>query len=357
MTSRLASLRARIEEAGLTALLVATRENVLYLSGFSGSAGALIITPHEALLLTDFRYVLQVQTEAPAWTLVQVEATVIATVRETLLRLGFDHVGIDPQTMTLATYEQLTADVSYTTVPAAGLVEGLRLVKDPAELVATREAVRITDGAYSHLLTLARPGVTERDLALEAEWYMRRHGASAVAFDLIIAAGPHSALPHAQPGDRPLQPGDLVVVDMGARYAHYCSDMTRTFAVSEATPEAEVIYRICAEAQCAGVAGIHAGMTGREADAVVRQVIIDAGYGDYFGHGTGHGVGLEIHESPRLNTRAEEILPAGTLVTIEPGIYLPEIGGVRIEDLVLVTERGTDVLTGSVKPRTLPIVG
>lgn len=360
MPSRIERLRARLHEQGLAALLVTKREHIYYLAGFSGSFGALLVTGARQWLVSDSRYQLQAAEEAPDWQFIRCEGLLHETLRQLMREAGDSPIGIEADDMPVATYRLLCgepADTPFTLTPTTGVIEALRLVKEPEEIARIRAAVRITDDALAHLVTLVKPGVTEHELALEAEWFMRRHGAEAMAFDVIIAAGAHSALPHAQPGARPLQAGDLVVVDMGARYAHYCADMTRTFAVTTATPIAREIYRVCTEAQLAGIAGIRAGMTGKEADRVVRSVIEDAGYGDNFGHGTGHGVGLEIHEAPRISRLAEEMLPAGTTVTIEPGIYLPEVGGVRMEDLTLLTTCGVEPLTAAPKPSELPIYG
>jgi len=359
MPIRLELLREKMDALGLPALLVTRQEHLYYLAGFTGSTGVLVITADRQSFLTDFRYVLQAGQEAPDWELVKVEQTLHATVREVLSGLQASPVGFEPEHLTVAQFRQYGGDdpsVPYVLTPAPNLIEGLRLVKDAGELAAIREATHITDAAYAHLLTHVAPGVTEYELALEAEGFMRRQGAE-TAFDIIVATGARGALPHAQPGPRPLEVGDLVVVDMGARYHQYCSDMTRTFAVRDAGPTAREMYRICLEAQLAGVHGIRAGQTGREADALVRDIIEREGYGEYFGHGTGHGVGLEVHEAPRLSRTAEDTLPAGCVVTVEPGIYLPEVGGVRIEDLCLVTEAGLEMLTGTPKPPELPIIG
>lgn len=359
MMSRLTRIRAEMHARGLTALLVTTPANIRYLSGFTSADGALLITAEQEWLLTDFRYLLQAAQEAPAWSVARVEHALIATARRKLEELGQAHVGFEPDALTWTQYQQLgggDANVSYLLIPAVRLVEQLRLVKSVDEVAAIRQAVALTDAAYAHLLTLAQPGRTEQELALAAEWFMRMHGADGVAFEIIVAAGVHSALPHAVPSARPLARGDLVIVDMGARCAGYCADMTRTFAIGDASARQREIYQVCLRAQLAGEAGLHAGMSGHAADALVREVIVDAGFGEYFGHGTGHGVGLEIHESPRLNRVAEEILPAGAAVTVEPGIYLPEIGGVRIEDLVIVTETGITILTAAPKPDELPVL-
>lgn len=360
MASRLEKLRARLHDLAIPGLLVTAPENIYYLSGFSGSSGALVITSDQQVLISDFRYALQVAQESPDWTFVQAMDTLEKAIREQLLQTRLSSIGFEPADLTFDRYQRLggvdsTAD--YSLVPTPPLIEGLRVIKEPAELARIQHAVQITDDAYQHLTTMVKPGVTELELALEAEFYMRHHGADGLAFSIIIATGAHSALPHAQPGTRELQPGDLVVVDMGARYAHYCADMTRTFAVAHATETAQKIYSLCLSAQLSGIQQIHAGMTGQQADATVRAVIQEAGYGDCFGHGTGHGIGLAIHESPRLNTHSVAVLHTGSLVTIEPGIYLPDFGGVRIEDLVLITEHGITPLTRTPKPAELPVYG
>ncbi|MHB9026766.1 MAG: M24 family metallopeptidase [Armatimonadota bacterium] len=359
MTERIAQLRARMDAQGFPALLVTKRENVLYLSGFSGSSGLLIVTRDLQVLVSDFRYQLQAAREAPDWTFQLAERSLLVSVRRLLTELGEDRISIDPDDVTLSTFTKLGGDdpqAEYSLAPAPRIVEDLRLVKDPGELARIRAAVQLTDDAYAHVVSLVTPGITERELALEAECYIRRHGGAA-AFDFIVAAGENGALPHAQPGDRPLRKGDLVIIDMGAQVDRYCADMTRTFAVGSAPPVAREIYRLCAQAQQAGIDGIRAGMTGREADAVVRRVIAAGGYGEFFGHGTGHGVGLEVHELPWVNQEGEGLLPAGSVITIEPGIYLPDVGGVRIEDLAVVTETGVEVYTGAPKPAELPCYG
>lgn len=361
MASRLERVRAALAERHLMALLVSKAENILYLSGFSGGAdGMLLITPDSHYLISDFRYQLQAEREAAEWPFVRAEGSLLATVRGLLDGLGAPEIGIEADALTVTQYRALGGDApeaAYSLLPAGGIVETLRLVKDPTELAAIRKAAQLVDDAYLHLLAKVAVGVTERVLALEAEWYMRQHGAQGVSFDLIVAGGPNSALPHAQPTDRPLRAGDLVVCDMGARVGHYCSDMTRTFAVKKASATAREIYQVCLEAQLAGLRGLHGGMTGDAADSLVRDVIDVAGYGAQFGHGTGHGVGLAVHESPRLRPGAEEMLPVGAVVTVEPGIYLPKQGGVRIEDLVVLTATGVENYTTAPKPAELPIYG
>lgn len=360
MNNRLLKLRALMAERKLEAFLVTKAENIYYLSAFSGSSALLLITPNEEIIISDFRYRLQVAAEAPDWAYMEATSELISLAavelnNRSLRRIGFEAAELVFQEYALL-YQKISA-VRKEIYPCCDLVEQLRLVKETSEIAAIRRAVTITDDACAHAMSLARPGVSEKELALAAEWRMRELGAERVAFDIIVATGERGALPHAQPSDRKLAAGDLVVMDMGAMVNHYCADMTRTFAVAHADEKAREIYRICAAAQMAGVNGIHAGMAGSEADALVRKVIVDAGYADYFGHGTGHGVGLEIHESPRASASFSEIIPAGATLTIEPGIYLPGIGGVRIEDLVVVHEQGTEILTAAPKPQELPILG
>lgn len=360
MSTRVSRIRSRMRDQHLQALMITKPENIYYLSGFSGSSGALVITEDQQYLVSDFRYVSQAAAESPDWTFFLVRSSIVEAIRDLLCELGVRTVGFEPEHLTVALFHQLAnsdSPLPYQLLPTEQIVESLRMIKEPEEIERIREAVRITDDTLAHVQTIMTPGVTERELAMEAEWQMRQRGADGAAFSIIVASGAHSALPHAQPGERKLAPGDLVVIDMGARYQHYCADMTRTFAIGHASDTAREIYQVCLEAQLAGVADITAGMSGCEADRIVRDVIEAAGYGEYFGHGTGHGVGLEIHEAPRLSRIAEQPLPVGAAVTIEPGIYLPDIGGVRIEDLALVTDTGMHVLTGAPKPTALPIIG
>jgi Xaa-Pro aminopeptidase len=355
---RISALRASMDEQCLAALLVLGRDNIRYLSGFSAALGdaALLITADQQYLISDFRYREQAEQQSPAFRFELVTDKLMKTVGKLIERFGVSNIGFSPDEMTVAQYRLLQGEGSSPLQPAASIVEQLRMVKDPQELAAIREAARLTDAACAHVMSLAKAGATERDLAMEAEWYMRRQGADGVAFDIIVAAGAQSALPHAEPGERMLQPGDLLVVDMGARYQGYCADLTRTVAIEFASEQAQQIYAVCWAAQHAGLQQIHAGMSGRAADAVVRSVIEEAGFGEQFGHGTGHGVGLEVHEAPRLRRTSEELLPDGAVVTVEPGIYLAGCGGVRIEDLVVVREHGVEVISAAPKPAELPVI-
>lgn len=356
MKERLARLRVLMAERQVEALLVTAAANRRYLSGFTGSAGVLFITPDDALLLTDFRYVEQAADQAPHFRVVPVTHTTYGrTVAEEARKRGLKRIAFEPNHLTYAAYaayrDALPEGIEFVPIgtDGMGLVERLRMVKDEEELERIRRAAAIADAAFAHILTVLRPGLTEREVAWELEAFMRRQGAEGAAFPIIVASGPRSALPHGVASDRVIGKGELVTLDFGAVYQGYCSDLTRTVAVGESPEELKKIYDIVREAQERGVAHVKAGMTGKEADALCRDVIAAAGYGEQFGHSTGHGIGLEVHEAPSLSARHEEPLPAGAVVTVEPGIYLPGVGGVRIEDDVVLTDAGCECLTRAPK--------
>jgi len=346
---RLAKLRNKLQEKELDAVLVLGSANRRYLSGFTGSAGTLVISQDAAVLITDFRYTEQAAVQAPEFQVRQYE-DYLSTVKEVLEQHGCRRVGFESD---IVTYDQYTKwrekldEIEW--VPVPGLVEELRMIKSEEEIACIEQAAAIGDEAWAELLPRMRPGVTERELALELEFLLRRKGAEALAFDIILAGGPNGALPHAVPSHRPLQEGDLVVMDFGAKVNGYCSDMTRTVVIGKACQRTRTLYNIVLDAQLAAVAALKAGKTGKEVDAVARRIIADAGYGENFGHGLGHSVGLAIHEDPRLAPKGETVLQPGMVVTVEPGIYIPGFGGVRIEDLAVVTEDGCRILTRSTK--------
>ena len=354
---RLARLRTAIAERDLDGLVVSSPANILYLSGFRGSSGVLLVAADRLLLLSDFRYRIQAARQAAGWEFIEVPRRLFAKTGETAKETGLRRLGFDPSHLTCERREELAAGAGEVELaPAGRLVEELRMVKSPEEIAQIRAAAGLADRALAHIAGLLRPGVSEREVALEGEFLMRRDGAEAAAFDIIIASGPNSALPHAETSERELQPGDLVVVDIGARVGGYCSDMTRTYAVGEASERAQEVYRVVHRAQRQAVAAVRPGAVCRELDSLARSAIEAGGYGEYFGHGLGHGVGLEVHEAPRLGKEEEKQLVAGNTVTVEPGIYLPEMGGVRLEDLLAVTSDGAETLTESPMPAELPVV-
>jgi Xaa-Pro aminopeptidase len=347
---RLDRVREALSEQGVDALLVSQPENRRYLSGFTGSAGYLLVSPGAALLATDFRYYEQVGRQAPEFELARITDRFADLLPRLVHDLGIQRLGFEAEHVTvdeLRTLSGATEGVNW--VPLKQAVEKVRALKDEGEVEAIRRAVALTDEAFAHFLEVVEPGMTERQAAWEIEKYMREHGASKVAFDLIVAAGPNGALPHARPGDREIGEGEPVVVDIGALVDGYASDMTRTFCLGQPSAKYLEVWQIVLRAQEAAEEAIRAGMGGREADAIARDVIAGAGYGDYFGHGLGHGVGLAVHEAPRAGRLSDDVLQAGMTLTVEPGIYLPGEFGVRIEDLVVIRDDGVDVLTQTPK--------
>ena len=350
-TARLANLRAELVQRQLEGALVCKPENRVYLSGFTGSAGWLLVTPEKAYLVTDFRYVEQAAAQAPAFEVCKLATTQHPLIAELAGKLGLKQLAFEGDYLTVdehTTFARALEGVEL--VPVSGMVEALRMIKDEAEVALMQKAASITDEAWTYIQSFIRPGVAERDVALELEHKMKKLGAEGLAFDIIVASGVRSSLPHGRASEKLIETGDLVTVDFGAQYQGYCADMTRTVMVGEPSEQQRRLYAIVLEAQQRGVAACKPGMTGKELDEVCRGYIRENGYTEEFGHGTGHGVGLYIHENPRLNVRAEnDVLKPGMVVTIEPGVYLPGWGGVRIEDMVLVTDTGCRRLSQSAK--------
>jgi Xaa-Pro aminopeptidase len=354
---RLAGLLA---ERRLDALLVTDLVNVRWLTGFTGSSGLAVVGPgEERVFLTDFRYLTQSAEQLdPGWRR-EIAPELLPAVAEivfncphppappsspgTVLRLGFDDAS-----MSVKDHATLVGRLAegVELVAAGGAVEGLRAVKDAGELDKIRAAAKLADAALTEVLGRGLVGRTERDVALDLEVTMRKAGAEGASFAPIVAAGEHSALPHAVPRDVAIPAGTLVTVDWGAQLDGYASDCTRTFATGELDPRDREIYELVLRAQETALAAVRAGAGGREVDAVAREIIAAAGHGEHFGHGLGHGVGAEVHEGPRLSQRSDSTLAAGQVVTVEPGVYVPGAVGVRIEDLAIVTADGCEVLTG-----------
>ncbi len=354
---RLARLRERIAEAGCEALLVTHLTNIRYLTGFTGSAGVLLVLLDDAVLVTDGRYRDQSREQLDAN---GVEARTIITATEQDAKLaaaarGVDRVGLESTHVTWSAKRRYNTKVfdGAAVIATENLVEGLRVRKDDGEVARIEAACRIADDALAEVLPRLAEGPTEREFGLELDFAMRRLGAADVSFETIVASGPNGAKPHARPSDRRVIEGDLVVLDFGALLDGYHSDMTRTVSIGEPTATQRRMDEVVRAAQAAGVAAVRPGVTGRDVDAVCRDLIAEAGWGDAFLHGTGHGVGLDIHEDPRVATTAAATLEPGHVVTVEPGVYLPEHGGVRIEDTVVVTEDGCRPLTTAPKELVL----
>ncbi len=349
---RVDKLRASLGEA--EGFLAARPENRFYFSGFTGTEGYALILPDKQLILVDFRYVEQAAAQCQGWQVMQIEHNIYEELPTVLAREKITSLVLEGDFWTYDAYLQLQEAlprVALFSRPEA--IEDLRLIKEADELESIAQAVRIGDRAFEQLLPLIKPGVREQDLALELEFLMRKQGATGTSFTTIVASGSRSALPHGTASAKKLARGDLVVLDFGCIFEHYCSDMTRTVAVGQAGAREKEIYQIVLEAQLAGLEILQAGISGAEADQAARQIIEKAGYGDYFGHSTGHGVGLVIHEQPRLSKKSSDILQPGMVVTVEPGIYLPGWGGIRIEDLVVIQSGGCRNFTVSRKNELL----
>jgi Xaa-Pro aminopeptidase len=342
MNGRLDALRSRLSEP----LLVTNLVNVLYLTGFESSNAAVLVDPNgDARLFTDFRYV--EAAEAAGIEVVQTERALIRDLAERLEgRMAFE-----ADALPYAQYQVLGSG-GLELAATSGLVESLRAVKDEEEIKRIRRAALTADRAFDALTAEAWVGRSERELAWRLHQLLHAHGADATAFDPLIAAGPNGSRPHAESSDRIVEDRTLVVVDWGAKLDRYCSDCTRTPATGDLPRELRRAYDACLEAQLAAVAGIRPGMTGMEADRLARDVLEERGYGARFGHGLGHGVGLAVHEAPRLSTESEDVLEPGNVITIEPGVYLPGLGGVRIEDLAVVREDRVELLTSFPKELT-----
>ncbi len=356
-TARLAKLRAMLAERELDALLVSQPENRFYLSGFTGSSGWLLISADLTLIATDFRYYEQAAIESPGFELVCLQNSLSEMLPDMLARGPIRRLAFEADHAAFAdvqAWSRAAPDCEW--VPVTGLVMEMRAAKDSDELSTLRAAIRLGDDALAEALSQARPGMTEQQLAWIIESYIRTHGAQSVAFDIVVACGASGARPHARATQAPLVPGEPIVIDLGARLDHYCSDLTRTVCLGEPKDARRFweIYEIVRLAQQSAEAAIRPGMTGQEVDAIARAVIGDAGYGDCFGHGLGHGVGLAIHELPRLGRLGTAPLAPGNCVTVEPGVYVSGWGGVRLEDVVLVTDSGVEVLTTAPKTPIVP---
>lgn len=347
---RVSKLRSKLSELGGDAILVTNAVNRRYLTGFTGSSGVVLITAGEAALLTDFRYRDQAPQQAAGFQVVEHGANVYDDVAGLLRKWGVGTLLFEERDVNYATYASISEKLAPIKLKTSeGAVERLRMIKDDGELAIIQEAADLADRTFSHILQFIKPGVSEADIALELEFYMRSHGATSTSFDTIVASGERSALPHGVASERVIRQGDFVTLDFGAYYRGYVSDITRTVVVGKPSDEQREIYGIVLESQLHALEHLRPGLTGREGDALTRDIITRYGYGEYFGHGTGHGIGMEVHEAPRLSRNEDTILTPGMTVTVEPGIYLPDFGGVRIEDDVVMTDDGIKILTRSPK--------
>jgi Xaa-Pro aminopeptidase len=356
VNKRLKNLRAKFADKGIDAVLITQAENRRYLSSFHGTAGYLLITAKKAVLATDFRYTEQAATEAPDFSIRRISGSLKDWLPALLSGLNIERLGFEGGDITFNFHTQLKAAIktikpAIKLVPVNNLVETLRMTKEPGEIENIRRASQITDIAFESVSAKIKSGMTEKQIAWELEKALKDNGSQGLAFDIIVGSGPNAALPHAKPSDRPVQAGETIVIDMGARVSGYASDLTRTVCVGKADVKVKKVYNAVLEAQQNTMSKIRKGMTGKEADALARDVIKAAGYGDAFGHSLGHGVGYAEHELPFLSVNSADILADGMVFTVEPGIYLTGWGGVRIEDTVVMEKGKVSPLTKAVKAK------
>ena len=351
MKERVAQLAARLSERELDAILISAPKNRRYLSGFTGSAGYLLVTPQRQALFTDSRYIEQAGNQSPHFEAIQIKPG-LDWLMDALRETGVKRVGFESDVMTVASYNRVLDAIKeeddlggVSLIATSGITDELRAVKDQDELAQLQKAIDASDRAMEAVCPTIQAGMTEKEVAWRMEVAMREFGADNISFDTIVASGPNGAMPHHRADDTVIQAGVPIVIDMGARVNGYCSDITRTVVVGEPDEMFHKIYNIVLGAQLTAINTVRPGLTGGECDALSRDVIAQAGYGDNFGHSLGHGVGLAVHEAPRVGPTAENVLEPNMVFTIEPGIYLPGWGGVRIEDIVVLGEEGATVLS------------
>ncbi|EOB3405703.1 M24 family metallopeptidase [Enterococcus hirae] len=349
MMLRVEKLRKNMQEENLDSFLITSPYNLRYLTNFTGTTGLAVITLEKAFFITDFRYTEQAAAQAQGFEIIKNVGPIFEEVADLVQKEGLRELGFEETTVSFLEYSVLEEIIDAQLIPISGMIEELREIKDEEEIAIIEKACSIADLAYDHILKMIQPGMTEIEVANQLDFYMRSLGASGVSFETIVASGLRSAMPHGVASKKIIEQGDLITIDFGCYYEGYVSDMTRTFAIGDPGEQLKEIYQIVLEAQLAVLEVAKPGVTGKQLDAVARDYITKHGYGEAFGHSTGHGIGLEIHEGPNVSVRAEKQFVPGNIITDEPGIYLPGIGGVRIEDDLLITSDGNRVLTHSPK--------
>ncbi|MGY3190213.1 M24 family metallopeptidase [Lysinibacillus sp. TE18511] len=348
--SQLEQLRTALRAQQSDVFIITSHQNRRYLTGFTGSAGTVVITQTQALLLVDFRYTQQATNQSKEFDVREIDRShLYKTIQEILDTESIQTVGFEQQHVTYEAYQLMSSKLTATLKPLSNIVENLRMIKTTEEIELIKKAAWVSDEAFKYILTFIKPGVSEIDIANELEFHMRKNGATGAAFDIIIASGHRSALPHGVASDKKIEKGDMLTLDFGAYYQGYRSDMTRTIAVGEPPEKLKEVYQIVYDSLQKALSNMKAGITGKEADSYSRDFIKAKGYEKNYGHGSGHGIGLDIHENIFMSTVCEDILEENMVLTVEPGIYIPKIGGVRIEDDVIVTKNGVEVITNSPK--------
>jgi Xaa-Pro aminopeptidase len=351
---RISRLRQRFAEYEIDGILISQPENRRYLSGFDGSAGYLVITAEDQILATDFRYLEQAKRQAPSYRLFVITGAVKDWLPGLISAAKVKRLGFEAEHITFSLHHRFSDIISASgfslrLIPTTELVAYLRAIKEPEEIELITRAAALSDGAFEYVAEIIQPGMREQDVGWELEKFLRSNGSEAVPFEIMVASGPNAALPHARASTRPINRGEPIILDLGARVNGYSSDLSRTIFPGEPEATFAEIYRVVLEAQMTAITAIKEGMTGEEADRTARRVIEKAGYGEAFGHSLGHGIGLASHESPRLGPNATEVLVNGMVFTIEPGIYLSGRGGVRIEDIAVMENGKLRIISQSKK--------
>ena len=346
---RIKNIREFMEKKAFEAILLIGDANRNYMSGFTGDESFAVITLDKAIFITDSRFTEQARQQVEDFEVRQYERPFSTYLAKLIEELGVKNLAFEDEIMTVSDYNMYSKELKIPMVSQEGIVEALRIVKNESEADSIRKAAAIADEAFEHMLRFIRCGMSEREIGLELEFFMKKKGATALSFPSIVASGVRSSLPHGEPTDKIVSNGEFLTLDFGCVYSGYCSDMTRTIVIGEPSEKMLEVYNVVLEAQEKALVAIKPGITGAELDKIAREHIISKGYGEYFGHGLGHGVGRLVHEMPNVNSRGNEALRSGMVITDEPGIYIPDFGGVRIEDLVLVTEDGCEVLSKSPK--------
>jgi Xaa-Pro aminopeptidase len=350
--NRLLQLRGKLKEAGLDGILLVNDSNIRYVSDFTGSDSYVVVTAQDNAFITDSRYTEQAESQCKDFRVIRwgAPASLVETVKEVCEKNNVKKLAFESNKLLYSMFESLSKGLEgIELVPTQDIVEDIRCIKDEEEIECLRKAAAIADEAFTEILKVIKVGMTEKDIERELQYLIKKKGAEDISFPSIVASGKRSSLPHAIPSDKVIEEGDFITLDFGATYGGYHSDMTRTIIVGCGDEKQKEIYRIVKEAQEAGSRAVKAGVKGNVPDAAARGHIAQAGYGAFFGHGLGHGVGLDIHEGPGLSAKGEKLLAAGNAVTVEPGIYLPDWGGVRIEDTVIIREGHIEVITKSTK--------
>ena len=350
MIKRINKLKEKLKEKDIEAFLVTKKENLRYLSNFTGTSGKLLITQKDNIFITDFRYLDQAADQTDGCVIEEISSNFMEGFSELLKRKNIKELAFESSAVNYKLYQKMSENLDLNKLTAVeSLVEDLRLIKDESEIEKLKKAVEIADQGFDFLLDFIKVGKTEKEIALELEFFMKRNGGEANAFDFIVASGKRGALPHGVASNKKIENGDLVTIDFGTVFQGYHSDITRTIAVGEPKSKLKDIYELVLSAQKKVISEIKAGMSCVDADKIARDFIAEAGYKENFGHGLGHGIGLEIHEGPRLSYTSDKVLEPGMVVTDEPGIYVSNLGGVRIEDDLLITEEGCEVLNSAPK--------